>query len=190
MGDAMDCRYSRGFTLIELLVVLVIGAILLLLAIPNFSGLIRTSHLTTQSHSFITAAHFARNEAVRRNEHVLICARFLQECAAVADWENGWLVFVDNGNNNVDEGEVIRVFDALSEGYSLQPNVAATWLKYSPDGSVRRGGGSGGLPLMTFRLCAPDVKVGEFKERSREIVINATGRMRLQFGREGITKCP
>ena len=187
----MDCRDSKGFTLIELLIVLVISAILLLLAIPSFSGLIRTSHLTTQSHNFITAAHFARNEAIKRNERVLICARLLETCSDVAGWEDGWIVFIDgNSNSEVDDGELIRLFDGLSEGYSLRPNVTAAWLAYYPDGSVRRGGGSSGLPLMTFRLCAPDAIAGKLKERSREVVINATGRMRLQFGREGITKCP
>jgi len=187
----MDCRDSRGFTLIELLVVLAIGAILLLLAVPGFSGLIRSSHLTTQSHNFITAAHFARAEAIKRNERVLICVRSLEVCGDVASWEDGWAVFIDgDGNGKIDDGELIRLFDALSEGYSLRPNVTATWLAYYPDGSVRRGGGSSGLPLMTFRLCAPDATAGKLKGRSREIVINATGRMRLQFGREGVTKCP
>jgi len=187
----MDCRDSKGFTLIELLIVLLIGTILLLLAIPSFSGLIRSSHLTTQSHNFITAAHFARNEAIKRNERVLICARSLEVCSDVAAWEDGWIVFVDeDSNGQVGDGELVRLFDSLSEGYSLRPNVTAVWLAYYPNGSVRRGGGSSGLPLMTFRLCASDAAAGNLKERSREIVINATGRMRLQFGREGVTKCP
>ena len=185
----MDCRDLKGFTLIELLVVLAISATLLFLAIPSFSDLIRTSHLATQSHNFVTAANFARHEAIKRNKHVLICARAQQGCAAVAVWGDGWIVFVDDGNNKVDDGEVIRMFDPLSAGYSLQPNVVVGWLKYYPNGSVRRGGGSGGLPLMTFRLCAPSAADGNLKEYSREIVINATGRMRLQFGREIAGAC-
>jgi len=171
-------------------VVLLIGSTLLLLAVPSFSGLIRTNRLATQSHNFVTAARFARTEAISRNVSVVFCARALYLCSGQPDWSSGWIAFVDNDKDGqVDVTETLRIFDELAEGYSLQPNVTAGWLIYYPDGSVRRGGGSGGLPLMTFRLCAPSATDGNLKESSREIVINATGRMRLQLGREKAGAC-
>jgi len=186
----VDCRGSKGFTLIELFVALLIRGTFLLLAVPSFSGLIRSNRLVTQSHNFVTAARFARTEAISRNVSVLFCARTLYVCSGQPEWSSGWIAFVDSNNNGqVDKTEILRMFDELAEGYSLQPNVTAGWLIYYPDGSVRRGGGSGGLPLMTFRLCAPDAKDGNLKEFSREIVINATGRMRLQLGREKAGAC-
>jgi len=185
----MECRHSCGFTLIELLVSVSVSVVLLTVATPAFLDLVRSNRLATQTHHFITAVNFARTEAINRNIQVIICVRAETGCDNSRSWEQGWIVFVDrNENSQVDAGELIRVFEPMKEGYSLRPNVTSNSLRFYPDGSVRRA--SRALPLMTFRLCAPDAKVGTLAARSREIVINATGRMRLQFGREGITKCP
>ena len=189
MGDAMDCRDSQGFSLIELVCTVAISGVLLTQAIPSFTDLIRTNHLTTQSNHFIAAINYARSEAIKRNERVFICVRSGMQCSVSSDWEKGWLVFVDrNGNRVADVGEAVRVFDALAPGYVLRSNVNVSSLAFYENGSVRRG--SGALPMMTFRVCAPDAKVGTINERSREIVINELGRMRYQFGREGVTNCP
>lgn len=188
MGDAMDCNDSKGFTLVELICVVGLSGVLLMLAIPSFVDLIRTSQLTAQSNHFIAAVNFARSEAIKRNERVFICVRSGTRCDVTHEWEKGWLVFVDsNGNRLADVGETVRVFDALASGYVLRSNVNVRSLVFYENGSVRRG--SGALPMMSFRLCAPDAVAGRIKERSREVVINELGRMRYQFGREGRTRC-
>jgi type IV fimbrial biogenesis protein FimT len=188
MGDAMDCNDSKGFTLVELACVVGISGILLMLAIPSFIDLIRASQLTAQSNHFIAAVNFARSEAIKRNDRVFICVRSGTRCDVTSEWEKGWLVFVDrNGNRLADVGETIGVFDALASGYVLRSNASVRSLAFYENGSVRRG--SGALPMMSFRLCAPDAVMGEIKERSREVVINQLGRMRYQFGREGRTRC-
>lgn len=184
----MDCRYSRGFTLVEAVISLAITAILLGMAVPGFIDLIRTNRLTSQMNLFVAAINYARTEAVVRKKRVFICVRSGDDCGTGIEWEKGWLVFVDeNDNARLDKDEQIQRFLPLDKGYSLRPNVNASALAFLPSGHVRRG--TGGLPLMTFRLCAPDAAGGDLRERSREIVINATGRMRLQAGRPGKTRC-
>lgn len=184
----MECRDFSGFTLVELLVAVSISGVLLVMSIPAFLDLIRSNRLAAQTHYFITAVNFARTEAINRNTQVIICVRSGGGCDNSNYWERGWIVFDDsNENSQVDAGETVRVFDPLKEGYSLGPNVTSNSLRFYPDGGVRRA--SRALPLMTFRLCAPDAKDGNLVQRSREIVINATGRMRLQFGREIPAAC-
>ena len=161
---------------------------MLLVAAPAFTDLVRTSHLSAQTHLFISAINYARTEAIQRKQPVLMCVGIGESCQAGRKWEQGWLVFVDkNRNATLDNGELIQAFDALEAGYTLRPNVLASRLVFRGNGDVRRGRGA--LPLMTFRLCAPDASAGNLAERSREIVINATGRMRLQFGRELAGAC-
>jgi len=184
----MDCKNTFGFSFLELLASMAIVAIVLLLAAPTFTDLIRSNHLNAQAHLFISAASYARAEAIQRQATVYLCVRYRQRCRSDRSWQQGWLVFVDENRNAVlDDGELMRVFDALEQGYTLQSNVGASTLAFLSAGEVRRS--SGALPLMTFRLCAPDAVAGSLVERSREIVINATGRMRLQFGREIAGAC-
>lgn len=184
----MDCRNLSGLTLVELLIALAVGSILMLVAVPAFTGMLRTSQLNSQTHLFISAVNYARSIAMERRQEVFICARNGNICQNSHQWEVGWIVFVDeNGNGNVEESELIRVFDELGAGYTLEPNLPVSHLLFLPNGDVRRG--SRALPMMTFRMCSPDAFDGNLAERSREIVINATGRMRLQFGREITGAC-
>jgi Tfp pilus assembly protein FimT len=130
--------------------------------------------------------------ASAREASARLASRFIRSAGSSWDnsnyWEQGWIVFDDsNQNSQVDAGETVRVFYPLKDGYSLSPNVNSNSLRFYPDGRVRRA--SKALPLMTFRLCAPSAADGNLKEYSREIVINATGRMRLQFGREIAGAC-
>ena len=75
----MDCNHgcarNSGLTLIELIIVLAIIAILFSIAIPSLSSAIRSTQLSTQKNRFISAMHFTRSEAVKRNKTVYICAR-------------------------------------------------------------------------------------------------------------------
>lgn len=184
----MDCRTSKGFTLIELVITMAIIIVVVSIAIPSFSGFWRDAELKTQTNLFLSAFHYARTEALMRGFPVFLCASDGDECSDSSDWHLGWIVYVDlNGNGSLGSDEQIRTFPALSEGYSLQPNVNAPSLQFWPDGQVRRK--SGALPLMTFRLCGPGADDTNMEERAREFVISSTGRVRLRFGRPGKTKC-
>lgn len=178
-----------GFTLVEILFVLTVLSILVLIAISGFLDLLRANHLTTQANRFIVAAQLARNEAIKQNQKVMFCARNGGQCSGTEFWESGWIVFADvDGDGQPDQNEVIGDFEPVARGYSLRPNFKTTQLSFFGDGRVRRDNAL--LPMATFRICAPDAVVGKIKERSKEVTLNAAGRMRLQSGREGKTQCP
>jgi len=184
----MDCFRRYGFSLVEALIVLSILSIVLSLGAPGFLNLVRSNLLVTQTNHFVVAANLARSEAIKRNSRTVICPKADELCSVEDNWEAGWIVFEDrDGNLSPGASEIIRIFEPLADGYRLKPNVKTLSLLYYGDGHVRRR--SNALPMASFALCAPDAKPGNLTERSREIVISETGRMRLQVGREDKTKC-
>ncbi len=83
----------RGFTLIELMVTLVLAAVLMLLAAPNFITFQRNSELTTTANSFLATLSAARAEAMKRQLRTFVIP------ADGSNWSSGWVAFVDVSSN-------------------------------------------------------------------------------------------
>lgn len=66
----MRIRAQRGLTMIELMIGLTIFTLLLLVAAPNFSAWIQSSHIRNSAESIQNGLILARVEAVRRNQTV------------------------------------------------------------------------------------------------------------------------
>jgi type IV fimbrial biogenesis protein FimT len=64
-------RLTRGFTLVELMVTIALLAILLALAAPSFSGIIRNNRIRTVADSLQNGLRMAQAEAVRRNRQTV-----------------------------------------------------------------------------------------------------------------------
>lgn len=117
-------RTSRGFTLIELLVTFGILAILVRLAVPSFTTMIRTNNMTGVVNGFIADMRYARSEAIRRGGKVVMCRSNLPETTqgcdgtngATTGWATGWIIFHDlDGDGAQDAGEtILRVQAPLS----------------------------------------------------------------------------
>lgn len=172
-----DLNNQYGFTLVELMVTLVVAAILAMLAAPSFTDLIRNNRLTTQTNYFVTALSTARSEAVKRNQRVVLCKRNAAgtQCDNAVSWQSGWLVFEDaNADGDIDAGDsIIRVFEALRNGYTLVPATAVNWVAYDSGGMGLDA--NGGFPTNTFGLCAADALSGADANRSRSVAISASG---------------
>jgi len=61
---------SAGFTLIELMITIVILAILLFIALPNFAVWMQNSQIRTAGEAVLNGMQLARAEAIRRNVNV------------------------------------------------------------------------------------------------------------------------
>ena len=93
---------ESGFTLIELIVVFALMAIMLMIAVPNFSNFTSRYRLTATSNDFLSGVTLTRNEAIKRGRRVDMVP------ASGTNWTTGWVVFVDkNGNQAVDAGEEV-----------------------------------------------------------------------------------
>jgi type IV fimbrial biogenesis protein FimT len=123
-------RSHSGFTLIELMIAVVVICILLVLGLPSFQGMMRSTRVATQTNDFIGAVNLARAEAIRNNINAGICPAVAPAPAVAAcgtDWNQGWVVFADlNNNGTVDAPtEVIRRINASTD-LTLVTNPAGT----------------------------------------------------------------
>lgn len=153
---------EQGFTLVELLITVVILGILLGLGVPAFSDLIKNNRLTTAANTFVASVNFARSEAVKRGEPVLITAA--DSSAAGNEWGPGWTVWLDSdGDSTLDAGEELREVGAIGNNITVDSNGDFGQFTYDATGLVDNGN-------TTLDLC--DDRNGE---RGRQITISNTG---------------
>ncbi len=165
---------QRAYSLFDALTTLVVLSTLTTLAIPAVSQVIATTRVTTQVNELMTHLHLARSVAITRGQRVLLCkSRDGSRCTSGSLWHEGWIVFVDQNQNRIRDGdeEIIRVQQALT-GVTLQARLSGSgssahnYLGYYPDGFSGKVG--------TFTFCVPDAP-----DRARAIIILGTGRPRI-----------
>ena len=158
----------KGFTLTELLMVLIIISVTLAIGLPNFQSLIISSRLTSSANAMVSALQLARFEALKQQKNVIIANKNGQ-------WENGWIVFIDekNQNNQLDDGEsVLANFDSLNANLAVQiPTAYKNYVYYDKYGRIN----SEGLDNGTFSFCSSSI-LGDF----RSVVIALTGRVHIE----------
>jgi type IV fimbrial biogenesis protein FimT len=108
---------ARGFTLVEVMIALAIGAVILLLAVPNFSTLLERNRIGSAADHLYASLAEARGEAVKRRTTVRVCpSADSASCRNDGDWSDGWLVFMDgdgNGAPNTD-ADIIKAVPSTS----------------------------------------------------------------------------
>lgn len=181
-------RESSGFTLVELMVTLAVGFILLTVAVPVYSDLLKNSRLKTQANDFVTSLQLARSEAIKRNNYVTVCKSANgSACASSGGWEQGWIIFVDNDSDaalDADE-EILRVHP-VTEGsivFGAQADLA-NYIAYQSVGYARLTDGT--IQLGRLILCDDRGLIGN----SRAINLSGTGRPRIADPAEyGLSSC-
>ncbi len=139
---------QQGLTLIELMVTLIVLAIVLGIAIPNFNAMIRNNQSLTLGDELISALNFTRSEAVKRSDIVTLCASNEDRDACGNDWTNGWLIILDRdaggeqGNNptvNAD-ADILRDREPLANDMTITMNrgAAVTYVRFNQMGALAR----------------------------------------------------
>jgi len=167
-----------GFSLVELMVSVTVAAVLLSIAIPAFSSIMAQNRLAVTTNAARGALMAARQAAVMSGRPATLCPGDVTR-GCTADWSAGaWLVFRDaNRSGDVDSGETILDQGNVSipGGIHVSGNgPLRSALVYMPAGHAERLSGAFGAGRL--RVCVEH----NLTPNARELVISASGRVRLQ----------
>lgn len=125
-------RRQNGFTIIELMVTLVVLAVLIGIAVPSFSGMIRDNRNLALRNELTGALQLARSEAVKRRTDVVICRSNADNdaCTNGTDWSGGWLMRVQL-NTTPPSNAIARVWEGSNSVVITGPAASIT---FKPNG--------------------------------------------------------
>ena len=161
-------KHESAFTLVELMIAIAVAAIVLTLGVPSFGRVIERNQLSAYTNQLVSSLHFARSEAVRRNQSIKVCHSNNASACNGTGYEDGWIIFIDDDSDDtVDPAEeLIRVNEKLPSNYTFNVNGGMDSFSFNAKG---RADGQG-----TFILC----KDGDLT-KARAIIIGPGGRTRL-----------
>ncbi|GAB4294706.1 MAG: Tfp pilus assembly protein FimT/FimU [Thiohalomonadaceae bacterium] len=176
----MDVIFSRartghrwlhqGHTLTELLAVLAITAVIMAIAAPSFATLLQNNRLTASLNALATTLHYARSEAIKRNQPIVICKGTSDTgCNNSRTWHAGWILFEDNNGDKQwnDDEALLWSQAALPSGQTLEWNAfpSSNYTVYYPNGTASSNG--------TFVFCDNRGAVA-----AKALILAKTGRLR------------
>jgi type IV fimbrial biogenesis protein FimT len=153
----------------------------LLSSTPSFVGMAKDNSRTSNVNNLLSAFNYAREASITRNTTVSVCQSADGDSCADTGWQDGWIVFVDEGVAGTVDGAdaVVQVFQSLTEESSLESDDFPDFITYLPDGASNASGG--------FQLCDD-----RGAAHALAICVNPTGR--VSVGHEdcdgGAIECP
>lgn len=130
-----------GFTLVEVMVTVTIATILMMVAVPNVSILLKNNRMSSLKNDFISGLALARSTAVTRGNSATVCASNIAgtQCETGSFvWVNGWLVFDDIDNDGViDSNETtIAVKNTMPKQTVLSMSADTKRVSFDSEGSA------------------------------------------------------
>jgi type IV fimbrial biogenesis protein FimT len=163
---------AAGLTLMELMIALAVGAILLLLAVPDFVTVLQKNRIGSATDQLYVSLAEARGEALKRRRSVHVCpSDDSASCRNDGDWSDGWLIFEDADANGLPgANEIIKAVPgtSLDSGVGIGSEVAVDdFVEFGATGATIDSGTAG-----SFWICHSDSSVP-----SREIRVSLSGRI-------------
>jgi len=149
---------QRGFTLTEALIVMAVLTVVVSMALPSMTEMIREQRIRAASFDLVSDLMLARSEAVKRSGVVSLASQG-------QDWQDGWQVTVDEG---LHQGLVVQRRAALGNSVQVQGSGR---IEFDRNGRLVAGG--------TARL---EVRDAARNEARRCILIDLSG---MPQSREG-----
>lgn len=170
-GHSNSCLISSGFSLLELIVVLAMASILFGIGAPSLGPFLSSERGITRMNSLAGSLALTRSEAIKRNQHVVLCKSPDGEYChrKGASWHDGWIVFVDRDHDRRRQNDepILQHHGAGSTGQTLTYAAFGSrhYITYRPSGMTRTNG--------TFTLCDP-----HYPDNARALILMKTGRVR------------
>ncbi len=174
-------RRSAGFTLIELMITVIVLSIVVTIAVPSFISLLQSNQLTGQVNQLVGALNAARTEAIKMNQHVVLCHSTdgLSCSAPSANGWQGWLIGLapPRPQTGIVANSVMASGYRLSDKLILHTgnSISATnsEIRFSPQGLIRT---TAGAPLNgVVRICLTGAK----NNNARDVVIRSGGHIAI-----------
>ncbi|RYH68067.1 MAG: prepilin-type N-terminal cleavage/methylation domain-containing protein [Alcaligenaceae bacterium] len=171
-------RNTLGFTLIEVMVVIGIAAILVALAAPDFSKVVKRYQVRQAVEDMTATLYVARSEAIKRGGQVVIQKAACSEAAEKQFWNCGWIAFYDANNNRVlNSGEEVLQRSAKPAGVTVEKSLTEDSI------AVDRWGNLGsGLGLVGFKF-EPVGSDGSQLDLTTALCVSSGGRIRTDAGK-------
>lgn len=132
-GDS--CRKANaGFTLVELAIVVTVVAILAVIAGSAFWNYVLETRIAGETNYFAVSLYQARTDALTLSAPVSVCPSNDSATCDGAAWQDGWIVFTDNGApGQVDANDaVLRTGKPMDSQLDLSIDSVATYVRFVP----------------------------------------------------------
>lgn len=164
-----------GFTVVEIMVALAVGILIITIGLPAFTSLMSSNQMVTYANDLVGSIRYARNSAANGNDSVTICAsNDDQTGCSGTDWNNGWLVFVDEDDgNDLDVGEeILRVksIHPSERSFLVFDSGTPATIRFNPSGENT----AGTVLSLTFK------KNNCYANQARTITVSVIGRPSIE----------
>jgi type IV fimbrial biogenesis protein FimT len=169
---------QRGFTLAEMMATLAIAAITASLAVPAMKNIVTNSQRTAGTNDLVSTLHAARSIAITRDVQVTICPSSDAEHCNDAQWQDGWIYFVDNDHDRqVDANdEVLGAVNGIAN-ITIRSQDFERFLVFRPNGQIMVDT----IAENSGEMLLCDARGPEF---SRSLILHVGGKPQLTFNED------
>jgi type IV fimbrial biogenesis protein FimT len=171
---------QQGISALELLTTLSASLVLATAGIPAVQTLSTSSHMTSAINGVVSQLHLARSAAITRNARAVLCpSSDGQSCLDSFEWQQGFILFLDDNENEQREGdeEILGTHQPKPGPIRIVTTTGRRFIRYMPEGMA-------GFSNATFTFCDKQNKLAP-----KAAIISPTGRVRVSTKEVDADRC-
>ena len=175
---------QTGTSIIELLLSLIISITIGSLAFPSFSTMVSGNALENKAQLLLSNLNYARYYAISHAENVMLCSIANNACGTVNDWNNGWMIFIDENKDKKfnPSSEKLLLKQQTNQKTINNLDYSITFRKHQAYTYFKANGSA--WPNGSFKLCSTN-----HPTTSNAVVLSMSGRARIASAKEAQYRC-